>query len=265
MGKNKKLIYAAAFLGILLLALAAVGMLPDSEQEPDVITVSAAASLTEAFTDIASHFEEKNPGTNVSLNFAGSGNLRMQIEGGAPIDVFASADESQMDILSNEILIDNSSREDFAQNSLVLIVPASSTLNITGLKDLADPQIEKISIGNPDTAPAGKYSRLALTETDLWNRLEKKMVLAEDVKQVLVYVERGEVDAGFVYMTDAKTSQPGTIKIVASVPVSTPVNYPIAVVSSSEHKEEAQEFLDFVTGEEGQKILKEHGFTTSSR
>ena len=170
-----------------------------------------------------------------------------------------------MDILSNEILIDNSSREDFAQNSLVLIVPASSTLNITGLKDLADPQIEKISIGNPDTAPAGKYSRLALTETDLWNRLEKKMVLAEDVKQVLVYVERGEVDAGFVYMTDAKTAQPGTIKIVASVPVSTPVNYPIAVVSSSEHKEEAQEFLDFVTGEEGQKILKEHGFTTSSR
>ena len=91
------------------------------------------------------------------------------------------------------------------------------------------------------------------------------MVLAEDVKQVLVYVERGEVDAGFVYMTDAKTSQPGTIKIVASVPVSTPVNYPIAVVSSSEHKEEAQEFLDFVTGEEGQKILEEHGFTTSSR
>jgi len=105
MGMNKKLIYAVAFLGILLLALAAVGMLPDSEQEPDVITVSAAASLTEAFTDIASHFEEENPGTDVSLNFAGSGNLRMQIEGGAPIDVFASADESQMDILSNEILI----------------------------------------------------------------------------------------------------------------------------------------------------------------
>ena len=128
-------------------------MFPDSEQEPDVITVSAAASLTEAFTDIASHFEEENPGTNVSLNFGGSGNLRMQIEGGAPIDVFASADESQMDILGNETLIDNSSREDFAQNSLVLIVPASSTLNITGLKDLADPQIEKISIGNPDTAP----------------------------------------------------------------------------------------------------------------
>jgi len=261
MEKNKKLIYAAAVLVILLLAFAAVRMFPASEQEPDVITVSAAASLTEAFTDIASQFEEENPGTDVSLNFAGSGNLRMQIEGGAPIDVFASADENQMNILSSETLIDNSSREDFVQNSLVLIVPEKNTLNITGLQDLAKPQVEKICIGNPDTAPVGKYTRLALTEAGLWSQLENKTVLAEDVKQVLVYVEREEVDAGFVYMTDAKTAQPGTVKIVSNVPVSTPVSYPIAVVSSSEHKEEAQEFVDFVTGEEGQEILEEYGFT----
>ena len=143
----------------------------------------------------------------------------------------------------------------------MLIVPETSTLNITGLKDLADPQIEKISIGNPDTVPAGKYSRLALTETGMWNQTEKKLVLAEDVKQALVYVERGEMDAGFVYITDAKTAQPGTIKIVANVHVSTPVTYPIAVVSSSKNKEEAQKFLDFVTGEKGQTILKKYGFT----
>ena len=154
METNKKIIYAVvAFLGILILAMAISQV---AKQESDVITVSAAASLTEAFTDIASHFEEENPGTNVSLNFGGSGNLRMQIEGGAPVDVFASADESQMNILGNETLIDNSSRKDFAQNSLVLIVPETSTLNITGLKDLADPKIEKISICNPDTAPCRK-------------------------------------------------------------------------------------------------------------
>ncbi|WP_369799031.1 MULTISPECIES: molybdate ABC transporter substrate-binding protein [unclassified Methanosarcina] len=237
---------------------------PAAEQGPDTLTVSAAASLTEAFTDMESRFEAENTGIDVKMNFAGSGNLRMQIEGGAPIDVFASADQNHMDILSGEELIENSSRKDFAQNSLVLIVPATSTLNITGIEDLISPKVEKISIGNPDTAPVGKYARLALTETGLWDQLENRTILAEDVKQVLVYVERGEVDAGFVYMTDAKTAEPGTIKIIGSVPVSTPVSYPIAVVSSSEHKEEAQEFLDFVAGEEGQEILEEYGFTPES-
>ncbi len=231
---------------------------------PEIITVSAAASLTGAFTDIASQFEKENSGTNVSLNFAGSGNLRKQIEGGAPVDVFASADEAQMDILANESLIENNSRKDFAQNSLVLIVPENSTLNITGVKDLADPKVKKIGIGNPDTVPVGNYTRTALTEAGLWNQLENKTVLAEDVKQVLVYVERGEVDAGFVYITDAKTAEPGTIKIVTNVSVSTPVRYPIAVISSSEHKEKAQKFLDFVTGKEGQDILKKYGFVAQS-
>jgi molybdate transport system substrate-binding protein len=259
MGENKKFVYAiVAILGILVLGMAISNV---ANQESNVITVSAAASLTEAFTDIASQFEEENPGTNVSLNFGGSGNLRMQIEGGAPVDVFASADESQMNKLGNETFIDNSSRKDFAQNSLVLIVPEMSTLNITGLKDLTDPKVEKISTCNPETAPVGKYARLALTEAGLWNQTEKKLVLADDVKQALVYVERGEVDAGFVYMTDAKSAQPGTIKIVTNVSVSTPVTYPIVVVSSSKNKEEAQKFLDFVTGEKGQTILKKYGFT----
>ena len=114
METNKKIIYAVvAFLGILILAMAISQV---AKQESYVITVSAVSSLTEAFTDIASHFEEENPGMNVSLNFGGSGNLRMQIEGGAPVDVFASADESQMNILGNKTLIDNSSRKDFAQN-----------------------------------------------------------------------------------------------------------------------------------------------------
>lgn len=231
---------------------------------PEAITVSAAASLTEAFTNISAQFENENPGTNVSLNFGGSGNLRMQIEGGAPVDVFASADEGQMNILSNESLIANSSRKDFVHNSLVLIVPESSTLNITSIEDLTNHKVGKISMCSPDTAPAGKYARSALTEVGLWTQLENKTVLADDVKQVLTYVERGEVDAGFVYISDVKTAQPGTVKIILSIPVSTPITYPIAVVSSSMHKEKAQKFLDFVTGTKGQEILKEDGFVIQS-
>ncbi|WP_440948398.1 molybdate ABC transporter substrate-binding protein [Methanosarcina sp. T3] len=237
---------------------------PVSEQESETILVSAAASLTEAFTDMESQFEAENPGVDVNFNFAGSGSLRTQIEGGAPVDVFASADQNQMNILAGEELIENSSRKDFAQNSLVLIVPSSSTLNITGIEDLTSPEVERIAIGNPETAPVGKYTTQSLTEAGIWDQLEDKTVLAEDVKQVLVYVERGEVDAGFVYMTDAKTAEPGKIKVVATVPVTTPVSYPIAVVSASENKEEAQEFIDFVTGQEGQEILEEYGFTPES-
>ena len=237
---------------------------PVSEQANETIMVSAAASLTEAFTDMESQFETENPGVNVDFNFASSGNLRTQIEGGAPVDVFASADEKNMDTLAGEELIENSTRKDFAQNSLVLIVPANSDLNITGIEDLTAPKVEKIAIGNPDTVPVGNYTRTSLTKANLWNKTENKFVLAEDVKQVLTYVERGEVDAGFVYMTDAKTADPGTIKIITNVTVSTPISYPIALVSASDNKEEAQKFLDFVTGEEGQEILEEYGFTTGS-
>ena len=134
---------------------------------PETITVSAAASLTEVFNDIVSQFQKENPGTNVSLNFGSSGNLRVQIEGRAPVDVFASADENQMNILANKSLIDNSSRKDFAHNSLVLIVPENSTFNITSIKDLTDPKVQRISIENPDTVPVGKYKRFALTKAGL--------------------------------------------------------------------------------------------------
>ena len=231
---------------------------------PETITISGAASLTEAFTNIVSKFKKENPGMNVNLNFGSSGNLRMQVEGGAPVDVFASADENQMNILSNKSLIVNSSRKDFAHNSLVLIVPKSSTLNITNIKDLANSNVQKISIGNPGTVPVGEYSLLALTKAGLWSQLKNKAVLAEDVKQVLIYVERGDVDAGFVYITDAKTAQSGTIKIVTVVPVSTSIDYPLAVVSSSTHKEKAQKFIDFVTGKDGQDILNTYGFVPQS-
>ena len=167
-------------------------------------------------------------------------------------------------MLANKSLIDNSSRKDFAHNSLVLIVPENSALNITSIKDLADPKVGKISICDPDTAPAGKYARFALTEAGLWNPIQNKIVLADDVKQVLTYVERGEVDAGFVFISDVKTAQPGTVKIVTNVPVNVPITYPIAVVSSSTHKEIAQKFIDFVAGTEGQEILKENGFVIQS-
>lgn len=234
----------------------------DTQQsQTTTITVSAAASLTEAFNEIEEKFEDENPTIDVNYNFAGSGTLRMQIEGGAPIDVFASASQSHMNLLSDQSLIVNDSRKDFAANTVVLIAPVDSDLEINGPEDLTSNQVETICIGNPETAPVGKYTVEALTSEGLWDELEPKTLLADDVKQVLVYVERGEVDAGFVYSTDASTAEPGTIDIKATIPTVTPISYPIAVLSASEHKNEAQTFVDFVTSDEGRTILESYGFT----
>jgi molybdate transport system substrate-binding protein len=226
--------------------------------EPIEITVSAASTLTESFEEIVEQFERENPEINVNLNFASSGALRMQIEAGAPIDVFASASQQHMNLLAQKKIIDKDSRINFAQNSIALIVPVNSNLGITSVDDLLNDSVKRVVISNPEVSPAGTYSKQSLVESGLWNEIEKKVMLAETVKQALVYVERDEVDAGFVFMTDAKI---GSIKIISTIPTSTDISYPIAVISTSEHKNEAQRFIDFTTSGEGIKILESYGFT----
>ncbi len=267
MKQNYRLILAiAAILTVVLFASGCADTntaadMDTEKTEVTTITVSAAASLTEAFTELETAFEEENPDIDVNYNFAGSGTLRMQIEGGAPIDVFASASQNHMNILSDQSLIGEDSRKDFASNTVVLITPVDSELDITGPEDLTSENVGTVCIGNPETAPVGKYTVEALTEAGLWEELESKTLLAEDVKQVLVYVERGEVDAGFVYSTDAATSKPGTIEIKTTVPTVTPISYPIALLDASENKEAAQTFIDFVTSDKGRTILESYGFT----
>lgn len=248
---------------------------PNTEERQTTITVSAASSLTEAFTAIAREYEAANPGTKVELNLAGSGTLRTQIESGAPVDVFASASEKDMDILSEKNLIEENSRKDFAANTLVMVIPKNSgSKSLKNLKDLTAEGVEKIAVGNPESAPVGEYTKQALETAGVWNKIENKVVFAENVKQVLTYVETGEVDAGFVYVTDAESGKKSLYEIAYIVPVNEPISYPIAVVKSSENKDEiqneekseeenkekAQEFVDFVTGNRGQEILTEYGF-----
>jgi molybdate transport system substrate-binding protein len=249
-------IFGAVTIICIPMLLVMSGSAPSS---PATITVSAAASLTDAMGEIASEFEKANPGIDVELNLASSGSLRLQIEAGAPVDVFASASENHMDILAEKGLIDSRYRKDFAENTLVLVVPGNGN-TITSIDDLTDKNIERIAIGNPQTAPVGRYAQQSLIESELWDRLEDKMIYAESVKQVLTYVERGEVDAGFVYMTDVSSAQPNSIDVVCEVPVSVSIRYPIAVISSTSHKTKAQDFVHFVTGEKGREILHSHGF-----
>ncbi|MDK2892658.1 molybdate ABC transporter substrate-binding protein [Methanohalophilus sp.] len=244
---------------LLIVVIFAVNIPQESDSKTE-ITVSAASSLTECFTEMEKEFEKANPEINVQLNLASSGSLRMQIEGLAPIDVFASASKKHMDLLEQQGLIDNDSRRDFAENSLVMIIPTSSENSIMSPEDLINEAIKKVAIGDPETAPVGRYAKEALEVANLWDNISDKIVYAESVKQVLVYVENGEVEAGFVYMTDAMSADMDKIQVVAEIPVSTPISYPIAVIASSTEKEAAGNFVDFVLSDEGKAILKKHGF-----
>jgi molybdate transport system substrate-binding protein len=224
------------------------------------LTVSAAISLKDAFVEIGKSFEKKS-GKKIIFNFGASGVLQKQIENSAPVDVFASAGTKQMDDLEKSEFIELSSRQNFARNSLVLIVPKDSKLNIKTFSDLTKPEIEKIAVGNFKTVPAGQYTEENLAKSNLKNSLQKKFIFAENVRQVLDYVVRGEVDAGIVYQTDALLKK-NEIKIVTEADGKghSPILYPMAIIRNSENKKLAQEFTEFILGTKGQEILKKYGF-----
>ena len=223
------------------------------------ITVSTASSLTDAFKELGSKFEASQPGSTVRFNFAASGVLLQQIRQGAPVDVFASADQDTMDRAVAQNLIVPASRKNFATNSLVLVEPGQDGPGLKTLQDLANPAVRKIAIGKPATVPAGRYTQQTLASANLWTVLEPKFVQADSVRQVLDYVARGEVEAGFVYRTDAILFG-DKVKIVLTPPGHTPVSYPIAVVSDSPHKAVAQKFVNFLSTDAAQQVLSKYGF-----
>ncbi len=248
----------ACFAG--LLSATGTGAQPRSADE---ITVSAAISLKNAFEEIGKAFTQKHPGTKVILNFGGSGDLARQIEAGAPVDVFASAAQKDMDDIWKKDLIAASSRKDFAKNGVVLVKPANSTIPLYTLTDLQKKEIKKIAIGNPKTVPAGRYAEQALRHFNLWDTIRDKLIFAENVRQVLDYVARGEVDAGLVYSTDAMVRSK-EVKVVMKLSEGSyqPVVYPIGVIKGTKKELSARAFVDLIVSAEGQKILNKYGFIT---
>src|SRR3954447_13811548 len=167
------------------------------------ITVAAAASLTDVFKEIGTAFEAAHPPTKVRLNFAASGALLQQIAHGAPVDVLASADRETMDEAERRRLVRAETRADFAANALVVVVPRDAGKPPAPLAELAAPAIRRVAIGIPASVPVGRYTKAVLEKAQLWSQVEAKMIGAQTVRQALDYVARGEVDAGFVYATDA--------------------------------------------------------------
>ena len=221
------------------------------------MTVSGAASLTNAFTELAGIFEKKHPGLSVNTNYAASNPLLKQIVEGAPVDVFASADQATMDKAGEAKVVDPATRKNFAANDLVLIVPKNSQMP-TYLRNLE--KFGRIAVGNHDSVPAGRYTRDALIHAGLYDKLKDKYIQGASVRQVLDYVARGEVDAGFVYRTDAEQMK-DKVDIAMIVEGHDPVTYPIAVAITGNNPKAGQEFLNVVLSPEGQAGLAKSGFS----
>src|SRR5208283_3572621 len=175
-----------------------------AQAEPNTeIMVSAAISLQNAFEEIGKLYELQNKNSRITLNLGASGDLMTQIKGGAPVDVLASAALKDMDDLDIAGFVVKDTRTNFVENSVVLIVPSTSKIALSSFEDLKNAEIKKIAVGNPKTVPVGRYSEETFQYYKISDMIQAKLIFAENVRQVLDYVARGEVDAGVVYSTDA--------------------------------------------------------------
>jgi molybdate transport system substrate-binding protein len=241
---------------------AAFALPPAPASAADTIVVSAAASLRNAFEEIGELYTSSAGGSRPAFNFGASGDLVAQIRGGAPADVFAAAAAQDMDGLEAEGALLPGTRTDIASNEIVLVEPAASTAVVSSFTELAKPAIVRIAIVNPKTGPAGRYAEEVFASAGITETVRQKLVLAENVRQVLDYVARAEVDAGIVYATDAAI-RPHEVKVAVVAPAGShkPVLYPIAVLKGSTHLADAKAFVAIVRSASGQTILARYGFT----
>lgn len=248
---------------VLLPAVVALSLLVSGcggAAQPTELNISAAVSMKDALAEIQTNYQKKAPHIKLVYNLGASGSLQKQIEQGAPADIFISAAPKQMNELAAKNLVINATRKNLLENKLVLIAPKDSKLSISQLEDLQNDTVKQISIGETKVVPAGQYAEQALKKLGVWEKVQRKIVFAKDVRTVLTYVDTGNVDAGLVYKTDAAASK--KVKILATAPDGShaPIIYPAAVLSSTKHQKAAEEFLSYLAGPEGKTVFEKYGF-----
>ena len=230
----------------------------NSSNEEVTLNISAAASLQEAMIELEEKFKEIESNIKLEVNLGASGALQQQIEEGAPCDVFISAGEKQMTALADKDLLLEDTNKTLLTNDLVLV--AAEGTEIKDLDTLTTDDITKIAIGDPESVPAGKYAKEVLDNTKLYDKVEKKLVLAKDVKEVLAWVQQGNAQVGFVYLSDAIGAKGVEVVYTTEANTHSPINYPIAVLKASEKQDKAKSFEDFLLSADGQTILEKYGF-----
>lgn len=259
---QRHLMWKSAIASLFLLLISCsytISSTTSTNETKSALTVSAAASLKEVMEEVKQTYTTVQPNVTITYNFGSSGSLQQQIEQGAPVDVFISAAAQQMDALEEKGLIVTDTRRNILSNQVVLIAPKNSP--VTDFKDLTSNNLKKIALGEPKTVPAGKYGQEVLTYLKIFNSLKPKLIFAKDVRQVLAYVETGNVDAGIVYITDARSSN--WVKVVATAPAQThsPIIYPVAVIKDSKNINIAKNFGQFLSSKSAADIYQKYGFT----
>jgi molybdate transport system substrate-binding protein len=264
MKKKQVLIFLA---GILLTIFWGIVSTPSSLISPvfaqsSNLTISAAISLKDSLEAIKTLYQKKDPKTQITYNFGSSGSLQQQIEQGAPVDIFIAAANKQMDALETKKLLLTGSRRTLVTNQLVLITPKNEK-TVNQFKDLTKPAVTKIAIGEPNSVPAGKYGEEVLKFYKILDQIKSKIIYGKDVRQILTYVETANVNAGLVYITDAKTSQKVRIAAIAPKKSHSPIVYPVAILKDSKNLNTAKAFNQFLKSNTSKTIFKKYGFGTS--
>lgn len=232
----------------------------DAAEQGQPVTVFAAASLTDAVTEVSAAFTQET-GTAVKTSFAASSTLARQIEAGAPATVFFAADEAWMDYLQTRNLLAPGSRKDVLANQLVLVAPVDSTAKVrisSGPALLQALGRARVATGDPDSVPVGKYAKAALISLGAWEQVQERLVRAEDVRSALAFVARGEAPFGIVYLTDAKVEKRVKLLDVFPQDAYPPIRYPIAMTAGAGAA--GSRYIDFITGRRAAAIFQKHGF-----
>lgn len=232
----------------------------DEKNKPVEIMISAAVSLTDALYELKETYETENKNVRLTFNLGSSGKLANQIDQGAPVDMFLSASSKDMDTLAAKGLIDESTRVEFASNSLVLITHKDHSTTINSFEQIQPDEIGHLAIGEPTSVPVGRYTKQVFNYLGLWEPLQSKLVMGSDARQVLTYVEMGNVDFGVVYSSDTVLADKVRVLAEADNEWHETISYPGAIINDSLHKKEAQAFLDYLTSEEGKAVLQKYGF-----
>lgn len=223
------------------------------------LRISVAASMTELFKELSAAFTQGNPAIRVIPNFGPSGGLAKQIDQGAPADLYVSANPRWMNFLEKKNRIDGSTRKTFAHNSLVFV--GKKGAGAASLEDLR--KLDRIGLGSPKSVPAGQYAKQALDKVGLYDTLlrDGRLVMAKDVRQALIYADRGETDGSFVYKTDVLLARNAVILFEVPQDLYSRVTYPLALTEAGKTNPDARLFYDFATSEAAHTIISRYGFT----
>ncbi len=243
---------------IILLVITIAGCSRKNNEKKE-LTISVAASLQKPVEKIKTKYESLNKNIKININSGSSGTLKNQIIQGSPVDIYFTADVKFADDLIKEKYINENEKIDLLKNSLVVIKNKNIKTILNSPADLKN--IEgKISTGEPETVPAGKYAKEFLTSTGIFKDIESKIIFAKNVSFVKTYVESGEVDFGIVYKSDATELKNSEIALKIDNTLHSDIIYSIAVINKSKNIEEAKKFVDFIKSEESKKIFTDFGF-----